>query len=115
MGRGTLHRFFLIVLAGTLATTTTPTSLSPAAAMCGYTGSEVLPAPLPVVQGTRVAKKPVTSPTLQPSQRAFIKWNPATKIEAVTVQPKFEGNAKDFGMLIPTPSRPKIDEMPRDL
>ncbi|MEK7866308.1 MAG: DUF2330 domain-containing protein, partial [Planctomycetota bacterium] len=31
-----------------------------------------------------------------------------------TVQPKFEGNAVDFGMVIPTPSQPKLDEMPRD-
>src|SRR5262249_17009455 len=37
-----------------------------------------------------------------------------TKGEAFTVQPKFEGNAVDFGMVIPTPARPKLDEMPRD-
>ena len=30
------------------------------------------------------------------------------------MQPKFEGNALDFGMVIPTPSRPKLHEMPRD-
>ena len=30
------------------------------------------------------------------------------------MQPKFEGNAADFGMVIPTPSKPKLDEMPRD-
>jgi hypothetical protein len=30
------------------------------------------------------------------------------------VQPKFEGNAANFGMVIPTPSKPKLDEMPRD-
>src|SRR5204863_2669724 len=28
--------------------------------------------------------------------------------------PKFEGNALDFGMVIPTPSQPKLHEMPRD-
>lgn len=50
----------------------------------------------------------------QPGQKAFISWNPATKTEAFTVQPKFEGNAIDFGMVIPTPSRPKLDEMARD-
>lgn len=50
----------------------------------------------------------------QPGQKAFIAWNPAAKTEAFTVQPKFEGNAVDFGMVIPTPSRPKLDEMPRD-
>lgn len=50
----------------------------------------------------------------QPGQKAFITWDPQRKLEAFTVQPKFEGNAGDFGMVIPTPSRPKLDEMPRD-
>src|SRR5947209_14950103 len=36
------------------------------------------------------------------------------KTESWTVQPKFEGNAQDFGMVIPTPGQPKLDEMPRD-
>src|SRR5215467_9263965 len=39
---------------------------------------------------------------------------PQTQTESFTVQPKFEGNALDFGMVIPTPSRPKLHEMPRD-
>jgi hypothetical protein len=51
---------------------------------------------------------------LQPAQKAFITWDPAEKVETFTVQPKFEGNALDFGMVIPTPARPKLDEMPRD-
>src|SRR5918996_911581 len=51
---------------------------------------------------------------LQPAQKAFITWDPAEKVETFTVQPRFEGNARDFGMVIPTPSRPKLDEMPRD-
>src|SRR4051812_10861071 len=51
---------------------------------------------------------------LQPAQKAFITYDPAEKVETFTVQPKFEGNAADFGMVIPTPSRPKLDEMPRD-
>jgi hypothetical protein len=51
---------------------------------------------------------------LQPSQKAFITWDPQTKTETFTVQPKFEGNALDFGMVIPTPARPKLHEMPRD-
>src|SRR5688572_24972913 len=50
----------------------------------------------------------------QPAQKAFITWDPAEKVESFTVQPKFEGNAQDFGMVVPTPSRPKLDEMPRD-
>ncbi len=50
----------------------------------------------------------------QPGQKAFISWNPQAKTEAFIVQPKFEGNAIDFGMVIPTPAKPKLDEMPRD-
>jgi hypothetical protein len=51
---------------------------------------------------------------LQPAQKAFLTYDPAQKVETFTVQPKFEGNAIDFGMVIPTPAKPKIDEMPRD-
>src|SRR6478672_1896279 len=51
---------------------------------------------------------------LQPAQKVFITWDPANKSESFTVQPKFEGNALDFGMVIPTPTQPKLHEMPRD-
>src|SRR5262245_39344214 len=51
---------------------------------------------------------------LQPGQLVFLTWDPAKKVETFTVQPKFEGNALDFGMVIPTPSQPKLHEMPRD-
>src|SRR2546421_12173821 len=51
---------------------------------------------------------------LQPSQKVFITWDPVEKAETFTVQPKFEGNALDFGMVIPTPTQPKLNEMPRD-
>src|SRR5688572_23052004 len=51
---------------------------------------------------------------LQPAQKAFITWDPVEKVESFTVQPKFEGNADDFGMVIPTPGQPDLQEMPRD-
>src|SRR3954471_11488035 len=51
---------------------------------------------------------------LQPAQKVFLTWDPAKQLESFTVQPKFEGNALDFGMVIPTPSQPKLAEMPRD-
>jgi hypothetical protein len=51
---------------------------------------------------------------LQPAQKVFITWDPEKKAETFTVQPKFEGNALDFGMVIPTPAQPKLHEMPRD-
>src|SRR5262245_36207914 len=51
---------------------------------------------------------------LQPAQKVFITWDPAKGQESFTVQPKFEGNALDFGMVIPTPAQPRLHEMPRD-
>src|SRR6516164_977915 len=51
---------------------------------------------------------------LQPAQKVFITWDPAKRAESFTVQPKFEGNALDFGMVIPTPTQPKLHEMRRD-
>jgi hypothetical protein len=51
---------------------------------------------------------------LQPAQKVYLTWDPAKKLESFTVQPKFEGNALDFGMVIPTPAQPKLSEMPRD-
>jgi len=50
----------------------------------------------------------------QPGQRAFISFDENTHYEAFTVQPTFQGNAADFGMVIPTPARPKLQEMPRE-
>src|SRR5262249_51011910 len=51
---------------------------------------------------------------LQPAQKVFLTWDPVKQVETFTVQPKFEGNALDFGMVIPTPTQPKLHEMPRD-
>src|SRR5438045_2826302 len=51
---------------------------------------------------------------LQPAQKVFITFDPKEKVETFTVQPKFEGNALDFGMVIPTPSQPKLHEMPKE-
>ncbi len=50
----------------------------------------------------------------QPGQRAFISWDEQLQLETFTVQPQFQGNAEEFGMVIPTPSQPKLQEMPRD-
>ncbi len=81
---------------------------------------------LPVVAGLALAALPPAADSaccyfsakdkdiLQPAQKAFVTWDPVEQIESFTVQPKFEGNALDFGMVIPTPTRPKLDEMPRD-
>lgn len=50
----------------------------------------------------------------QPGQKVFITWDPNRKVETFTVQPRFEGNAQDFGMVIPTPGKPELADMPRD-
>ena len=57
---------------------------------------------------------PVGKNVTQPSQRAFITWDGYKGVESFTVQPVFEGDANDFGMVVPTPSRPKLTPMPRD-
>lgn len=53
------------------------------------------------------------SDVTQPAQKAFLTWDPTTRMVSFTVQPKFEGDAGDFGMVIPTPNRPRLNEMPR--
>jgi hypothetical protein len=50
----------------------------------------------------------------QPSQRVFLTWDPQARVETFTVQPRFEGTAPDFALIVPTPSRPKLRPMPRD-
>src|SRR5690606_12720213 len=68
----------------------------------------------PLVQGACCYFSAKNADILQPAQKVFITWDPVKKMETFTVQPKFEGNALDFGMVIPTPSQPKLHEMPRD-
>jgi hypothetical protein len=50
----------------------------------------------------------------QPAQKVFLTWDPVESLESFTVQPKFEGSAANFGMVIPTPSRPRLAEAPRE-
>jgi hypothetical protein len=68
----------------------------------------------PPVRGACCYFSAIDKDVNQPGQRAFITFDAAKKSESFTVQPRFAGNAADFGMVIPTPSRPKLDEMPRD-
>jgi hypothetical protein len=51
---------------------------------------------------------------VQPGQKVFITWDPQKRLETFTVQPRFEGNTADFGMVIPTPSHPRLEPMSRD-
>jgi hypothetical protein len=75
----------------------------------------LLPALMPLwVDGACCYFSAKDADILQPAQKAFLTWDPVKKTETFTVQPKFEGNAMDFGMVIPTPTRPKLHEMPKD-
>ncbi len=57
---------------------------------------------------------PVGRTITQPGQTVFITFDDVRHEESYTVQSQFSGNAVDFGMLLPVPSRPRLDEMPRD-
>src|SRR5262249_20584623 len=93
-------------------------------AMRGTRMRRLLPAGAAVLLAAGLVTRPVDSACcyfsakdkdiLQPAQKAFLTWDPQEQIESFTVQPKFTGNALDFGMVVPTPSRPRLDEMPRD-
>ncbi len=54
------------------------------------------------------------APVLQTAEQAFITWDPRENVETITIQPRVEGSAADFAIVVPTPSRPKLDTMPRD-
>src|SRR5688500_9107818 len=43
-------------------------------------------------------------------EKAIIVWNPKTQMEHFIRQASFEGKAKDFGFIVPTPSQPQVEE-----
>jgi len=47
-----------------------------------------------------------------PAIKAFIGWD--GKTEELVVQPGFDGNAGEFGVIVPTPSQPEVSAAPRD-
>jgi hypothetical protein len=82
--------------------------------LCAFTASALILAQTSVSDAACCYFSAKNTDILQPAQKVFITWDPVEKIETFTVQPKFEGNALDFGMVIPTPTEPKLHEMPRD-
>lgn len=44
------------------------------------------------------------------SEQAIIVWDPQTKTEHFIREATFEGNSKDFGFIVPTPTEPKLTE-----
>src|SRR5436305_11179480 len=83
-------------------------------AACGLVSAVTMLALVPVADSACCYFSAKDADINQPAQKAFLTYDPAENVETFTVQPKFEGNALDFGMVIPTPARPKLDEMPRD-
>ena len=49
-------------------------------------------------------------PVLLSYEKAAIIWDPDSKIQHFIRQASFEGQAKDFGFIVPTPSKPKVTE-----
>src|SRR5262245_3197575 len=83
-------------------------------AACGLASAVAILAIVPVADSACCYFSAKDADINQPAQKAFLTYDPTENVETFTVQPKFEGNALDFGMVIPTPARPKLDEMPRD-
>lgn len=86
----------------------------PRLAACGLASAALFLALVPVADSACCYFSAKDADINQPAQKAFLTYDPAENVETFTVQPKFEGNALDFGMVIPTPAQPKLDEMPRD-
>ena len=47
--------------------------------------------------------------------QAFVAYSESDRIETLVVQPTFSGTATEFGMVMPIPNRPEINEAPEDL
>lgn len=75
----------------------------------------VLPGTAPPAESACCYFSAMEKDVSQPGQKALLTWDPVEKVESFTVQPMFEGNAADFGMVIPTPAQPELAEVHRDL
>ncbi len=47
--------------------------------------------------------------------QVFVTYSETDRIETLVVQPTFSGTATEFGMVMPIPNRPEINEAPEDL
>ena len=47
--------------------------------------------------------------------QAFLMYSEADRMETLVVQPAFSGTATEFGMVMPLPARPEINEAPEDI
>lgn len=63
---------------------------------------------LPIVQACCLAYG--TDPMSLIDEKAIIVWNPKTGTEHFIRQASFEGKAKDFGFIVPTPSQPQVEK-----
>ena len=87
-------------------TPATPAAVRPTAPAVPLLVLALLAVPAPAARAACCYFSAKDKDVNQPAQKAFIAWDPAEKVESFTVQPKFEGNAADFGMVVPTPGRP---------
>jgi hypothetical protein len=53
---------------------------------------------------------PSGKPVVNADQTVIILWNAATKMQHFIRQASFQSDAADFGFLVPTPTRPELDE-----
>jgi hypothetical protein len=58
---------------------------------------------------------PKDSRVTQHAQQVFLTWDPEEQVETFTFQATISGNAPHFVFIVPTPSRPALHEMPREL
>ena len=47
--------------------------------------------------------------------QAFVAYSESDRVEILVVQPTFSGTATEFGMVMPIPNKPEINEAPEDL
>ena len=76
--------------------------------LCRSIGVLLAASLLPMVQACCLAYG--TDPMSLIDEKAIIVWNPKTEMEHFIRQASFEGKAKDFGFIVPTPSQPQVEE-----
>lgn len=57
---------------------------------------------------------PSGKPVVNADQTVILLWDPATKTEHFIRQASFKADADDFGFLVPSPSKPQLDESGND-
>ncbi len=48
------------------------------------------------------------------AQKVFLSWDPQKKTETLVIQPRIEGDARDFALIVATPAPPTVEGAPAD-